>query len=407
MSARFTACTMAMLTSLMIPTSPVTAGEHPFPMTDRKLEGPVTFRKHVLSNTFFSEGASVGDINRDGKIDVVAGPYWYEAPDWKPHEIRKPGRYDYARGYCQSFVQHAMDVNQDGWVDVIIIGFPGREALWYENPQNKGGHWKEHKLAQWACNESPQFIDVDGNGRHDVVMGFTPETEHFGWMTWFASPDKVGETRWPMYVISAPAAPGTFRFSHGLGVGDINGDDRKDVIITKGWWEGPENPRTHNWTFHEADLGDDCADMYAWDVDGDGDADVISSSAHDYGIWWHEQKKGEQGAITWQRHMIDDTFSQTHALKMADINGDGLPDLVTGKRYFAHNGKDPGAHEPAVLYWFEFSRKGGRPHWEPHRIDDDSGIGTQFTVDDITGNGLLDIITSNKKGTFVFENVTE
>jgi hypothetical protein len=385
---------------------PAMAGEHPYPFSKVKLEAPIAFRKHVLSETFYSEGASVGDVNHDGKIDVLAGPHWYEAPGWKPHEIRTPGTFDYATGYCLSFLDHAMDVNQDGWVDMVIIGFPGREALWYENPQNKEGHWAEHKLAQWACNETPQFLDMDGNSRHDVVMGFTPETEPLGWMAWFASPDKPGETRWPMFVISEPAAPGTFRFSHGLGVGDINGDGRRDVIITKGWWEGPDNPRTHHWKFHEANLGDDCADMYAWDVDDDGDTDVISSSAHNYGIWWHEQKKDAKGAITWERHTIYDKFSQTHALEMADINGDGLPDLVTGKRFFAHNGRDSGAHEPAVLYWFEFGRKEGRPYWEPHAIDDNSGIGTQFTVADITGDGKLDIITSNKKGTYVHENVT-
>ena len=84
-----------------------------------------------------------------------------------------------------------------------------------------------------------------------------------------------------------------------------------------------------------------------------------------------------------------------------------MPDLVTGKRFYAHQGHDPGGKEPAVLYWFEFSRAGGKPTWTPHQIDDDSGIGTQFTVADVNGDGKLDIVTSNKKGTFVFENVTE
>ncbi len=395
-----------MLAALFSISAIASAGEHPFPFTKVKLDGPVKFKKHVLNDTFFSEGANVGDVNHDERIDVIAGPYWYEAPDWKKHELRKPGTYDYANGYCTSFLTYTMDVNHDGWVDVIVIGFPGQEAKWYENPRNKPGHWKEHKLAQWACNETPQFFDVDGNKRGDLVMGFTPETERFGWMTWFASPDQPGQGHWKMYVIGGPEAPGTFRFSHGLGLGDLNADGRNDVIITKGWWECPENARTHNWTFHEANLGDDCADMFAYDVDDDGDADVLSSSAHNYGIWWHEQKKADDGKVSWSRHTIYDKFSQTHALKMADVNGDGLPDLVTGKRFFAHNGNDPGGHEPAVLYWFEFSRKKGQPHWEPHRIDDDSGIGTQFAVADITNDGKLDIITSNKKGTHVFENVT-
>ena len=87
---------------------------------------------------------------------------------------------------------------------------------------------------------------------------------------------------------------------------------------------------------------------------------------------------------------------------MADLNGDGLPDLVTGKRWYAHNGGDPGGKEAAVLYWFEQKRNGKDAQWIPHKIDDDSGVGTQFVVKDMNGDGKLDIVISNKKGVFIF-----
>jgi hypothetical protein len=147
--------------------------------------------------------------------------------------------------------------------------------------------------------------------------------------------------------------------------------------------------------------------MYPFDVDGDGDMDVISSSAHNYGIWWHEQGKDADGKPTWTKHEIYMKVSQTHALQVADVNADGRPDLVTGKRFWAHNGHDPGEREPAVLMWFEFKHEGGKPAWTPHEIDNDSGIGTQFVVADINADKKLDIVTSNKKGTFVFTNVGE
>jgi hypothetical protein len=134
------------------------------------------------------------------------------------------------------------------------------------------------------------------------------------------------------------------------------------VVITKGWWEAPEDPTQPDWTFHEAHLGEDCADMLVQDVDGDGDADLISTSAHKYGIWWHEHAKDADGKITWKTHVIQEKlFSQSHAAVAADMNGDGLVDFVTGKRFWAHNGHDPGEKEPAVLYWFELSRVASVP----------------------------------------------
>lgn len=122
------------------------------------------------------------------------------------------------------------------------------------------------------------------------------------------------------------------------------------MIIRTGWWEAPANVRQQHWTFHPANLGADCANMFVQDVDGDGDADILSSSAHDYGIWWYEQRQ-PNGGTEWVSHEISRLFSQSHAMAVEDINGDGHPDMITGKRYFAHNGKDPGAFEPAVLYW--------------------------------------------------------
>jgi hypothetical protein len=182
----------------------------------------------------------------------------------------------------------------------------------------------------------------------------------------------------------------------------MNGDGRPDVVITKGWWECPVDPKQADWVFHPADLGADCSQIYALDVKGKGTRDLISASAHDYGIWWHEKVTDEKGAPVWKHHVIFNGFSESHGLEMTDINGDGHPDLITGKRYFAHNGKDPGGMEPAVLYWFEF-KPGETPVWTPHLIDTNSGVGLQFVTRDINRDGLVDIIIANKKGVFFFE----
>jgi len=355
------------------------------------------FHKIIVDKTFRSEGVAVGDVNRDGKIDVLAGDVWYEAPRWKMHAIRPVGDYDGSKGYSQTFANFAQDVNGDGWVDSIIVGMPGEPCLWYENPKNKPGHWKQRTVAKSACNETPLFADLLGDGREVPIFAVRPE----GIMAWFSIPHDLGAL-WDMHVIAGPDAPGTKKYSHGLGVGDVNGDGRNDVLITEGWWEAPEDRRQSNWKFHPAKLGPACANMIVYDVDDDGDGDVITSSAHNYGIWWFEQVE-QDDALHFRQHLIYDRFSQPHAIILVDINADGIEDFVTGKRYFAHQGKDPGGHEPAVLYWFELRRPDGTEvEFIPHKIDDDSGVGTQFTVIDMNGDAKPDIVTSNKKGVHVF-----
>jgi len=360
--------------------------------------GQVRFRKIVVDETFRSEGVAVGDVNHDDKIDILAGDVWYAAPDWKMHEVRPVGQYDGSKGYSQTFANFAQDVNGDGWVDSIIIGMPGEPCWWYENPKNKPGHWKQRMVVNSACNETPLFVDLLGNGRPVLIFAVRPK----GQMVWFSVPNDL-EGLWDMHAITAgPDAPGTKKYSHGLGAGDVNGDGRNDVLIKEGWWEAPKDRTDSNWKFHPANLGPDCADILVYDVDDDGDSDVITSSAHNYGIWWFEQLTPADGS-QFKQHLILKEFSQPHAIRLVDINSDGVKDLVTGKRYFAHQGKDPGGHEPAVLYWFELRRpQKGQVKFVPHKIDDNSGVGTQFEVTDLNGDGRPDIVTSNKKGVHAF-----
>ncbi len=302
--------------------------------------------------------------------------------------------------FSNSFLDYSMDVNQDGWIDLIRIGYPGQEVVWYENPRNEKRLWAMHKIYDHAGNESPALVDIDGDGRPDILCNDPVEKK----MIWLKSPSVKGDTIWRKYIISNNPELATNMYTHGLGWSDMNRDGRPDVIITKGWWESPKDVTQSDWVFHPADLGEDCSQMYAMDLNGDGDVDILSASAHNYGIWWHEQIKDGAGHIVFKQHEISKAFSETHALALADINGDGYPDLITGKRYYAHLGRDPGAHEPSVLYWFEY-RPGKSPEWLPHLIDDNSGVGLVVVVKDMNQDGLPDIIVANKKGVFIFERI--
>jgi len=359
----------------------------------------VAFQRTQLDKLFRSEGVAVGDFNGDGKLDIAAGSVYYAAPDWKMHSIlEKPNAFS-IEAYSDAFFTFAEDVNRDGRTDVMTIGMPGGPTWWFENPGAAGGPWKQHVALSVTNSESPAWMDVYGDGRRELVCGYSPDPKNPGSpqrRMALVGPGKAPQAPWPIYTFSAANCPGSAMYAHGLGVGDINGDGRKDVVIKEGWWENPGDNRPE-WTFHPANLGEDAAQMIVYDFDGDGDNDVLSSSAHRYGIWWHEQTPDG-----WKTHEIDKSFSQTHAVCLADINGDGLPDFVTGKRFWAHMGRDPGEREPALLVWFELARKDGRPVWTKHVIDDDSGVGTQFEVADVDRDGLLDVVISNKKGVYYF-----
>ena len=357
------------------------------------------FKKEVIYHTFISEGAAAADVDRDGDLDILAGHYWFEAPEWQRHEIRPVESFDYTKGYSRSFVNLSLDVDQDGWEDFICFDFPGKGVYWYKNPRGAGGHWQEYLIDSMACNESPMAVDLDGDGRLELIFGNMKRGE----MMWYRPPTQPGDTAWTGMPIGLPQKEGTQQFSHGLGWGDIDGDGIKDIIIREGWWKVPADLSAFPWTFHPADLGLPCSQMYAYDFDQDGDQDVLSASAHAYGVWWHEQIRDDEGQIAFVRHLIDSSFSQTHGVALLDMNVDGKPDFVTGKRFFAHQGKDPGGLEPVVLYWFELTHDADkRPVWVRHTIDEDSGVGVEVVVQDLNGDGKLDILNGNKKGIIVF-----
>ena len=350
----------------------------------------VSFAKTVLDTAFRSEGVAVGDFNSDGKLDISAGSVYYAAPDWKMHLIAdKAAEFD-PKSYSTSFQNFAEDLNGDGRTDLIVVEFPGRQTWWFEQPEKADQPWRKHEITAVTNNESPCYVDVDGDGRRGLVCSVGDKFA-------LLRPNQDPYAPWNIQTISQANSTWGGKFYHGLGVGDINGDGRNDIVIPNGWWEAPADNKAPEWAFHAADLGPKCANMHVQDFDGDGDQDVISSSAHDFGIWWHEQTPDG-----FKRHDIDRSFSQTHALEMADINGDGRGDFATGKRWGAHAKGDPGVDDPAVLHWFEFAPADGKPQWISHQIDHNSGVGTQFELADINGDGLVDIAIANKKGVFVF-----
>ena len=353
----------------------------------------ISFKKTTLDQKFRSEGVAYGDFNNDGLLDIAAGSVWYAAPDWTMQQVLDKANEFNIKTYGDTFCNWAEDLNGDGRQDLIVVDFPGKPTWWFENTGVNGGPWKRHQMFPVTNNESPNYLDVDGDGQRELLHGDGTQR-----MT-LSRPGAAPELPWVGQRVSSPGDAAIAPFYHGLGMGDINLDGRNDIIVPNGWWEAPVMASADPWEFHPAPFGEAQANMFAFDFDGDGDQDVVGSSAHRRGIWWYEQTAPGE----WTTHLIDDSIAQTHAMCHVDINGDGLPDLVTGKRYYAHNGRDPGEDEPAVLAWFELQRQDGKAVWTRHVIDEDSGVGTHFETVDLNRDGLLDVIVANKRGVFYFE----
>src|SRR5262245_41685781 len=411
-----------------------------------------TFKKVQLSDQFWSEGAHVGDFNKDGKLDIVSGPYWWAGPDFKkrheydaadkrkspggaaPFELKLgpmtkvtvPGFHGglgKENSYADNFFAFSHDFNKDGWDDILILGFPSAPSYWYENPKGKDGHWQKHLAVDYTDNESPTFGDLTGDGKpellfHTRIKEGTNMVSYFG----YAEPNWAEpEGKWSFHKISTPGK--WHWFNHGYGYGDVNGDGKLDIMEKDGWWEQPASLAGDPvWKQHKVPFAPaGSSQMYAYDVNGDGLNDVVTSlAAHGYGLAWFEQLKERDasGEIRFTQHNIMEAkkgnapppfnkygvrFSQLHAVDLVDIDGDGLKDIITGKRFWAHGptgDEDPAG--PAVLYWFKLARGADKSvDWIPFQIDNDSGIGTQVLAADANGDGLPDIVVGNKKGTFV------
>lgn len=374
----------------------------------------ITWKRQQLHGDFYSEGAAIGDINGDGKPDVVAGPFWWEGPAFeKKHAYYEPKIFS-INGYSDNFFAYVHDFNADAKNDILILGFPGKEARLYLNP---GTHddkpWPMHIVADVVDNESPVFTDITGDGKPEIVCSTGGK---FGWFApnW----DKPTE-KWNFVAVTDDLK--VAKFTHGLGVGDVNGDGKLDLLEARRWWE---NTGEATWTQHNFAAGvGGGAQMFAYDFDGNGTNDVFTSlAAHRYGVAVYLQNKvaqasglpgaAETAAAHWKRIMLASeqpqdndygiVFSQPHAAYLADMDGDGVKDIVTGKRYWAHNGHDPDERGARVIYWYQTKRDGkGGVDFVPHLVDAESGVGVDVQVGDVNGDKLPDIVVGNKAGVFV------
>jgi hypothetical protein len=349
----------------------------------------IPFQRHAV-DLGIPESCTVADFNNDGRPDIFAGDSWYENPTWKKHYVRPVQEYG---TYTASLTDLALDVDGDGKMDVISSGWHSQKIWWSRNPGKPGAQWEDHTIDSGFPVEFAFLVDLDNDGKANELL------PQFGgnkaYTAWYERKDG----RMVKHIISAKS------YGHGIGAGDVNKDGRVDILTNQGWLEAPADPRQADWPFHPDWKIGNSSFIFVIDLNEDGRPDLLSAMAHDYGIFWVENKADG----TWEKKPIDASWSQGHALTLTDINRDGRKDLVTGKRWMAHDGKDPGEHDPLGLYWYEYRPDGkGGVAFSRHVVDygGRAGAGMHIPVVDMDKDGDLDFVVAGKSGLFLFENLT-
>jgi hypothetical protein len=367
-------------------------------------EPRIAFLVHRLGSDH-AEGISLLDMNGDGFVDILSGAYWYENPgasggEWKQHQFRTVATHNEFVSDCGEWI---VDVDHDGLPDLVTTGWITNGVWWFRNPGPKataaGEMWKAEKITDSYDTEGGAFGDINGDGKPDLALAHYNKSGVL-WIDFSGDKPRV-------HKLGGRAEDG-----HGIGIADINGDGKADVLTTHGWFDQTDADHDQ-WTWHgDWDLGDTGFPILGYDVNHDGKMDLIYGQGHGYGLYWLEQG-GTQDHRTWTRHTIDESFSQSHALALIDIDGDGVPELITGKRYRGHSGADPGSYDPLVVYAYKLPTKqqfdaGAKdPVFTRYAlsVNGTATAGTQFVAADFDHDGDIDLASAGKLGAHVFENL--
>lgn len=376
-------------------------------------QDPIHFRRHLINAESEFSAGTVFDVNRDGRSDIVCGAWWYEAPTWKKHKFREVQQ---IRGRYDDYSNLAVDVDEDGDQDIVSVNYRSQSLYWCKNPGSVEEEtlWEQFTIDEPGPSETGRLVDMDGDGKMDILPNGTKFAAWYEFTVHEKDP-----VIWTRHDLPAELV------GHGIGAGDLNGDGRTDLVCPNGWAEAPADPRKGRWIWHpEFTLARDCGlPILCLDVDQDGDTDLVWGRGHDIGLYWTEQISESESTLElpagnipnyvrsclvntrWKTHAIDTRFACLHTLMLADIDGDGQDDLVAGKRFMGHDGKDPGENDPLNFHWYRFDTK--LRTWTSYEITRDGpcGVDLDSVCADLDNDGDIDILAPARCGLHWIENL--
>ena len=366
-----------------------------------KLRTMTKWQTHEVAKVPSGYQVAVADVNRDGRLDILALSSaqniveWYENPGWKPHPITTTTQNNISLAplFRPAFPARGLALASDFSLDDSLHG----GSLWWAQPSTgEGREWRLRPIGKIPTSHRLRWANLDGSGLLRLIdaplLGkgaVAPQYKVPAALTWFEMP----EILWRGHASAAEAPPLAWPFHvidesltvvHGLNVLDWDGDGRDEILTAS--FEGVH-------LFHSAGHGAQLTWTRTHLAAGDqqstpkrGSSEIGVGKLHGRRFLatiepWHGDQVVvyREAAALWTRHIIDASFHEGHALACADLDGDGNDEIVAGYRGLGTS-----------LYVYHAADASGL-NWERQLLDAEMAA-SGVAIADINGDGRLDVV---------------